>query len=223
MAQYLSAHMNGGVYNGRRVLSEAGMEALHLGVAPTPYGDSYAAGWFDERWEGERVLNHYGSFTGYHANMMFAPGRDVGLVMLTNAESYLANERRWEIAKNAFRLLLGQELRTPGVSASLVAFWVVILCSLAVLTDFFLFLGRRVRGAEPASSLRGGVLGLALVGAGLGFLFGLPRVFDAPMSSIRLSTPDVGYVFTVAGWLALAWGAARVILSLSTHSRFSAE
>lgn len=217
MGRYLIAHMNGGVYNSQRVLSEEGMRALHLGAAPTPYGDHYAVGWFDERWEGERVLNHYGSFTGYHANMMIAPERDLGLVMLTNAESYLANERRWEIAKNAFRILLAQEVQRAGFSASLAAFWVVILCSLIVFADLLSFLVSRARHAERFRPLRGVLLSVAFIALGAGFLFGLPRVFDAPMSSIRLSTPDVGYVFTVAGIFALSWGCARTLLGLVTR------
>ncbi len=218
MGRYLIAHVNGGVYDGQRVLSEAGVATLHRGTAPTPYDDFYAMGWFDERWEGERVLNHYGSFTGYHANMMIAPERDLGLVMLTNAESYLANERRWEIAKNAFRMLLAQEVQPTGFSASLAAFWGVILCSLIVLADLLSFLVSRARHKERFRPLRSAFLSAAFIALGAGFLFGLPRVFDAPMSSIRLSTPDVGYVFTVAGVLALLWGSVRTPLSIATRS-----
>ncbi|MDJ0704516.1 MAG: serine hydrolase domain-containing protein [Leptolyngbyaceae cyanobacterium MO_188.B28] len=215
MGKYLTPHMNGGVYDGQRVLSEVGVEALHLGAAPTPYDDYYAMGWFDECWEGERVLNHYGSFTGYHANMMIAPEQDLGLVMLTNAESYLAKERRWEIAKNAFRILLEQDVQSAKVSASLTAFWVVILCSLTILGDLMLFSARCVRKRnERFRPVRSNILSLIFVTVGVGFLFGIPRIFDAPMSSIILSTPDAGYVFTLAGALGLIWGVIRTPLSV---------
>ena len=218
MGKYLAAHMNGGVYQGRRVLSESGMKTLHLGATPTPYDDLYALGWFDERWEGERVLNHYGSFTGYHANMMIAPERGLGMVMLTNAESYLANERRWEIAKNAFRLSLAQEVQTGTFSASLAAFWIVSLCSLALLADLLWFLLRRARGIEHFSLARSLLISAVFVGLGTGFLCGFPRIFDAPMSSIRLSTPDVGYVLTIMGILTLLWGLARTPLGIALRS-----
>jgi hypothetical protein len=138
------------------------------------------------------------------------------LILLTNAESYVAYERRWAIASNAFRLLLGQPAEpAPFVSISGTAFGVVLLLLLILIVDMVLTL----RGAF--GKLRAGFMRtahgrwyttltiLAPLGVAGLLLLGVPRAFDATLTAILLTTPDVGWSLLIGGSMALGWSCIR--------------
>jgi hypothetical protein len=41
-----------------------------------------------------------------------------------------------------------------------------------------------------------------------------PRLFDAPLSYLIYSAPDLGYIFLISGLVALAWAIIRTVLLL---------
>ncbi|MGB8700793.1 MAG: serine hydrolase domain-containing protein [Thermosynechococcaceae cyanobacterium] len=226
MGKYLAAHLNQGRYDSKQILSPARMAELHQGAAATPWGDAYAMGWFDEQWEGVRVLNHFGSFAGYHANMAIAPERNLGLVMLTNAESYVCNDRRWEIAKNAFRSLLGQDIRQKSnVSASCIAPWGIGLL-LVFLAVNMMTTVRRVRHwlryPQPLRISTTILLPFLLhMSLATFLLMGVPRLFEATLPAVLLTTPDAGWLLLLGGIFAFAWGMIRAILMTVLYKKQS--
>ena len=85
------------------VLSPDFLSQLHEPIIATPRGNYfnrwsglekayYATGWRVFDYEGQRVVHHGGGVRGYRSEMAFVPEANIGLVLLFNAESNLAND-----------------------------------------------------------------------------------------------------------------------------------
>ncbi|MBX3147283.1 MAG: serine hydrolase [Gemmatimonadales bacterium] len=97
MAGYVRLHLANGVYNGKRLVSEA-----NLAVAKTPHinsggaGDSvsgtssYGLGWVITTYRGARVAWHNGGIDGMLSEMWTLPDAQVGIVVLTNGSPHSA-------------------------------------------------------------------------------------------------------------------------------------
>jgi len=79
------------------------LSQLHEPVISTPYGNYfnswsglekayYGIGWRVFDYKGLRAIHHGGGVRGYRSEMVFVPEADIGMVLLFNAESNLANE-----------------------------------------------------------------------------------------------------------------------------------
>jgi hypothetical protein len=96
MSHYLSMYLNGGVYNGKRLLSEAGINAMLAGetndssrtLLGKDFDFQYGRGWFvgpygaadDARW-------HLGNLPSFVAWMVLLPDTDQAVVVLMNSGS----------------------------------------------------------------------------------------------------------------------------------------
>ena len=85
------------------VLSPEQLANLHEPVIATPYGNYfnrwsglekayYATGWRVFDYKGMRAIHHGGGVRGYRSEMVFVPERNIGMVLMMNAESSLAND-----------------------------------------------------------------------------------------------------------------------------------
>ena len=85
------------------ILSKDFLAELHEPVISTPYGNYfnrwsglekayYAIGWRVFNYKGLRAIHHGGGVRGYRSEMVFVPDANIGMVMLLNAESNLAND-----------------------------------------------------------------------------------------------------------------------------------
>lgn len=85
------------------VLSPDFLDRLHEPIIATPRGNYfnrwsglekayYATGWRVFDYKGQRVVHHGGGVRGYRSEMAFLPDANIGLVLLFNAESNLAND-----------------------------------------------------------------------------------------------------------------------------------
>ncbi len=85
------------------VLSEEFLHELHTPVIETPRGNYfnrwkglqkayYGIGWRVFDIDGVRVVHHGGGVRGYRSEMAFIPSADVGMVVLFNGETNVANE-----------------------------------------------------------------------------------------------------------------------------------
>src|SRR5215213_8302618 len=84
MSRYMIAQLNGGRYEGVRVLSPEGIVELHRGTADTGGGSSYAMGWIDGEMEGVPIVVHNGDPGDFHATMILVPKSNWGMVLLMN-------------------------------------------------------------------------------------------------------------------------------------------
>lgn len=84
MAEWLRFLLAGGVYNGKRLVSEKGFnEWITKQVAATG-ASGYALGWAVADWRGHKVLMHTGGIDGFHSLVAWMPDQKLGFVMLTN-------------------------------------------------------------------------------------------------------------------------------------------
>lgn len=85
------------------VLSPAQLANLHEPVIATPHGNYfnrwsglekayYATGWRVFDYRGLRAIHHGGGVRGYRSEVVFVPERNIGMVLMLNAESNLAND-----------------------------------------------------------------------------------------------------------------------------------
>jgi len=85
------------------VLSADFLSQLHEPIIATPRGNYfnrwsglekayYATGWRVFDYKGQRVVHHGGGVRGYRSEMAFVPEANIGIVLLFNAESNLAND-----------------------------------------------------------------------------------------------------------------------------------
>lgn len=84
MAQWLRLMLGGGVFEGKRLVSEAGMAELlkpHIALVPKL---NYGLGWFLREWKGKRVVDHGGNISGFNALVALMPEERLGFVLLTN-------------------------------------------------------------------------------------------------------------------------------------------
>ncbi len=95
MAKWLRFVLAGGVFEGKRLISEASFnEWLKPQMKVDPAGNvNYALGWFVQKWSGHTVVQHGGNIDGFNAMVAMIPEKKLGFVMLTNVSgSTLGNE-----------------------------------------------------------------------------------------------------------------------------------
>ncbi|HLT64670.1 MAG TPA: serine hydrolase domain-containing protein [Pseudohongiella sp.] len=99
MGRWAQAHLGG--YPD--VLPPEMLEVLHAPVVETPSGSYfnrwprvqkawYGLGWRVMDYAGKRIIHHGGGVRGYRSEMVLVPELNIGLVVLFNAETPLANE-----------------------------------------------------------------------------------------------------------------------------------
>lgn len=84
LADYLRAHLSGGVVDGTRLVSEESLDRMHAGYAETPHG-AYGYGWFREEVCGRTLVGHSGSIGVSSAYVGFSPEDGVGVALAANS------------------------------------------------------------------------------------------------------------------------------------------
>ena len=95
MAKWLRFILNGGVADGKRLVSEKSFEEwTKPQMKVDPAGTvNYGLGWFIQKWNGLTVIQHGGNIDGFNALVALIPEKKLGFVMLTNVSaSPLGNE-----------------------------------------------------------------------------------------------------------------------------------
>lgn len=90
MTQWLRFLLRRGVHRGKPLISPAALEVTW--TPQTPIGGSthaYGLGWFVRKWQGQTLVEHGGSLTGYSAQVGLLPDSNIGFVVLTNTQSAL--------------------------------------------------------------------------------------------------------------------------------------
>jgi CubicO group peptidase (beta-lactamase class C family) len=109
MARYLGAQINGGVFNGNRILSEESVRAMH-----TPrFGGDYGFGFWmvHDSASGHTLIHHGGAIGGQRAFLIGDLDARVGLYYMTNSD-YLPDATppaQSEVVYAALKLLRGED------------------------------------------------------------------------------------------------------------------
>lgn len=104
MAQWMRLQLGEpGVFEGRRLVSEARMRDMHQSHNPQPVADpftgslrGYGLGWTLAEHRGRRIAQHGGASDGMNTNLVLLPEENLGVVVMTNTfngfMSALANQ-----------------------------------------------------------------------------------------------------------------------------------
>ncbi len=104
MARFLGAHLNGGVFNGKRILSEDSVKEMHT----PPFSGTYALGFgvhVDAR--GHTIIQHAGGTPGYSSQMIGDVDAKVGVYFMSTSQAPAS------ISDAALKLLRGEEFVAP--------------------------------------------------------------------------------------------------------------
>jgi CubicO group peptidase (beta-lactamase class C family) len=115
MANWLKFIVNGGVVNGKRLVSEKGYEEWTKPQMKIAGKSSYGLGWFLQDWNGLKVVQHGGNIDGFNSMVATIPEKKLGFVMLTNVSgSPLGNELMPIVWEN----ILGEKKTDESVKPS---------------------------------------------------------------------------------------------------------
>jgi len=113
MARYLIAHLNGGRYEDVQILSGAGIDELHRGVADfRAWGLSlgqYGMGWFVDKIGQTKIAFHGGTLPDFGAHMALLPEQKKGVVLLFNACQHWMNPVLADLGNGVAALLAGDQ------------------------------------------------------------------------------------------------------------------
>ena len=101
MARFLGAHLNGGVFNGRRILTDASVKKAHEPQFGAPYGFGWSV---KQEASGHTIIFHSGGIPGQSSQMMGDVEARVGVYYMTNSSAPIP-----ELADAAVTLLRGEE------------------------------------------------------------------------------------------------------------------
>ena len=216
MGHYLIAHLNGGRYRDKQILSEAGIRELHRpAVEIHEMGQSlghYGMGWISGNIREDRIVWHSGIVPDFGGFMALVPGQQKAFVWLYNANHAMLKLALDQAGMGAAHRLAGHPAPPahPEVSLwlmrSLLA--VPVLQGLEILATL-----RRSRLRRPptvAARLREGLGRLPHLAAGLGLLFSLGKM----RGFVRLFMPDAAWMALISGAIATAWVGLIAVLAL---------
>ena len=224
MAHYLIAHLNGGRYGNAQVLSAAGIDELHRGVAEqwvmgAPLA-AYSMGWFVAKIGETTVLSHGGNVPDFSSYMAILPGQKKGVVLLVNADHWGLPFVLPEVGDGLAALLGGEQppsIRLGFIPWAMRAQTLIPLLQMVGVLATSRLLGRW-RQNPALGSWDGHLLGrhillpllpnLSLV-AILGYLWssGLLRY-------MHLYMPDLSWIVRISGGFAGIWAFLRTGLIL---------
>jgi len=93
MAEWLRFVLNGGTVNGKRLVSEKGYDEWLKPQMKVGGTMDYGFGWFLQKWNGLKVIQHGGNIDGFNSMVAMIPEKHIGFVMLTNVSgSSLGND-----------------------------------------------------------------------------------------------------------------------------------
>jgi CubicO group peptidase (beta-lactamase class C family) len=227
MAHYLIAYLNQGRYNGKSILSPAGMAEIQRPAVPigTSADTFYAMGLDVGATNGVSTVSHDGSMFSFHSNLVLIPKGRWGIILLENAENLpddLGPQRLQGIATGVTNLLNGRQPPAAASNWFLLILYsailgIIVVQALGMLRSVAILRRWRARGAEqPRSWLGIGwhvVLPLIFnLSWALLILVGLPRVFG-PLPVLMLGMPDLGPLLVGSSVVALGWAIVRTALA----------
>ncbi|MEM2509180.1 MAG: serine hydrolase domain-containing protein, partial [Candidatus Thermoplasmatota archaeon] len=93
LSKFLIAHMNGGIYEGVRMLSEESVKEMHkVQYESKKYNFQYGLGWQIWKRGNETYIGHTGGLYGVATDMKFREKDKVGIIFFTNKEVYNLRE-----------------------------------------------------------------------------------------------------------------------------------
>ena len=229
LANYVIAHMNGGVFEGTRLVSEDAIATLHQANpfnADLIYG--YGGGLFVEppnsfdtpaALAGYKTVWHDGNSETFRSFMWMTLGPDIGMVILANGNDVIDGSWISQLTFGARLLISGEEPIDVAVAVDFLTRWskhIFLALALIQLALFFLVIPtlRTLRRDQHLATRQWILLGAATlvdVGAGILVFVVTPSVAEVPLGVV-MEFPDYQILLTSIIVL-VAWGLIRTILA----------
>jgi CubicO group peptidase (beta-lactamase class C family) len=88
MAKFMLAHLNGGEYNGKRILSAATTDKMHTRVLGHDNRvNGFAYGFYEKSSHGVRIIGHGGDTQWFHSDLALIPNEKVGVFVSYNTDT----------------------------------------------------------------------------------------------------------------------------------------
>jgi CubicO group peptidase (beta-lactamase class C family) len=213
LAHYLIAHLNGGMHGDARLLSPAGMDELHQGVAELrTMGISvgkYGMGWFESEIGASKLIWHTGILPNFFAYMAILPSQRRGVVLLLNACGYWMSPVLTDFGTGVSALLAGEP---PPPSRFAVIPWMLralVLVPIFQLSGIAVDLLRLHRKSRPdgrpnwRQRFRIPLISTLLAAISFKSVLGERRGF------LKLYMPDIFWIANVCASIAILWGLLR--------------
>ena len=218
MGHYLSAHLNGGLWHGTRILSDDGLAQLFVPEGNSP---SYAMGWNVRQIDGVHTLSHIGTTQSTQVGIALFPEHNRGYVLLINAQNQLSGPDVRSLVDMTEIQLLGimalPVAKSPSLHPYLALLCLLLVGQLVGLTLDFRQVGRwrdslqYQRRQRQSSILARGVVSVTLdVCVAVGTFWIIPAWFEVPLSGLVLYAPDAGWLLLLNGSLAVAGAVASI-------------
>lgn len=210
MARFLRFQLSDGTFEGRHILSPAGMSEMHRGTIEGD-GFRYAMGWRDTTIGSTRAIEHGGILPDYRGKMIVLPEFGAAVVVLTNASTGAplpAQPTSHRVAESIAEYLAGGELKHPTLGFGVVSLAVaaglglILLATAAELLRTALGKKRQFR-----AGLRN-LLDVVVVG---GLAVALPMVLGLDWPSIFMTMPDFALWMVAVAALSIATVVARTV------------
>jgi len=224
MAHYLIAHLNGGYYDGSKILSSASIEEMqHAEAEQLVMGQpvtAYGMGWFINEIDGVKVIAHGGNVPEFSSYMAIIPEQKKGVVMLANSDQWGFPLILMEVGDGVAALLAGKQ--PPPIK---LGFFPWVMRAL-LLVPFLQMMGilstlRRFRywQQEPTGTpVSGRKLKLQLIFRLIpNFMFVAFQNYlrsTGILGYMKLYMPDTCLVIRASGGLAGIWALLRIGLNL---------
>ncbi|MFC0532024.1 serine hydrolase domain-containing protein [Phytohabitans kaempferiae] len=224
MTHYAIAHLRGGEYGGRRVLSPQGIERSHAGQVATGARGAYGFGWRDSALDGTgaRIVWHAGAVANSFSHILLVPEEGLAVIVLANIYGIAMDGPLTTAAFNTARILHGGQ--AVAVAEDPFFVWarrglLVTVALLAVVLAWSVLRAVRRPRPRPSSGCHvvavtaAWVAGCAALTAAAGWA--LPASWDgAGLPQALLFAPDIGHTIIAVIVLAAATALARVAAAL---------
>ena len=88
MAKFMLAHLNGGEYNGRRILADSTAARMHSRVfTHDPRINGFDYGFYEKSSHGVRIIGHGGDTQWFHSDMAIMPEEKIGVFVSYNTNT----------------------------------------------------------------------------------------------------------------------------------------
>ena len=226
MARYMIALLNGGRYGDEQILSSAGIDELHRGVADfSAMGLSlgqYGMGWFVDKIGQTKLVWHSGTNPDFAAYMALLPEQKKGVVLLFNADHHWMNPVLSDFGGGVAALLAGdQPAPVPfvGMIPWILRGQLLIPALLIVDVVVTLRLLRRWRldpERRPSGGRKWGVYILLPLIPNLLVALTLISLLGKTRGYLMLYMPDYSWIAIICGSFAGIWAFLRTGLILRT-------
>jgi len=231
MARYLIALLNGGRYGDTQILSAAGVDELHRGVADFfVMGRSiaqYGMGWLVSEIGQTKLVSHGGTLPDFGSHMALLPEQKKGVVLLYNANQHWMMPVLEEFGGGVDALLAGEQPTPAPIPFAGMIPWALraqLLIPVFQIVDVVstVRLLRRWRldpGRRPSGGRAGGLHILLPLIPSLLVALTLKPMLSKRRGYLMLYMPDCSWIAMVCGSFALVWSFLRTGLVLGALRR----